>query len=166
MAAAVGRLGSEDWETLRSVRLEALRESPESFGRSHAEEADLDESYWRGLFSPSTAWFQAEIGGDSVGLAVGIAARPDDVDPEAAHLGSMWVAPSVRGSGVADFLVNAVVAWTKETGHPRLVLWVFDDTPRAAAFYRRAGFTETGQMRTFESPTPRTLRLLCLTIRP
>lgn len=137
-----------------------------SFGRSHAEEADLGKAYWRDLFSPSTAWFQAQSDDEPVGLSVGIAARPDDVDPEAAHLGSMWVTPGVRGSGVADLLVDAVVDWARETGHPRVVLWVFDDTPRAAAFYRRVGFRETGRTRTIECPQPRTLRLMELVVRP
>ena len=163
MVARVRRLDADDWRMWRSVRLEALRESPKSFGGSHAEEADLDESYWRGLFSPSTALFQAQIDTDAVGLAVGIASRPDDVDPEAAHLGSMWVAPAARGMGVADLLVTAVVGWARETGHPRVVLWVFDDSPRAAAFYRRAGFNETGRTRTADTHS-RTLRLLSMTV--
>lgn len=163
MAATVRRLDPDDWRMLRSVRLEALRESPKSFGGSHAEEVSQDESYWRGLFSPSTALFQAQIEGASVGLAVGIAARPDDVDPEAAHLGSMWVAPASRGSRAADLLVTAVVGWARETGHPRVVLWVFDDTPRAAAFYRRAGFKETSRTRTDDTRS-RTMRLLSMTV--
>lgn len=157
------RPDSDDWQELRSIRLRALLDSPDAYKRQHDDEAALDSSYWRSLFSSSTALFQAELDGEPVGLVAGIGARPDDIDPHAAHLGAMWVAPSARGTGVADQLVTAVVAWARETGHPRLVLRVYDATPRAAAFYRRAGFTGTAQV----GPTDddrRTMQLMTLTL--
>lgn len=163
MAYAICRLTVDDWRLLRTVRLRALRDSPEAYKQRYDDEVGLGRSSWCGLFSPSNALFLAESEADPVGLVVGIAARPDDVDPEAAHLGSMWVAPSARGTGVADALVAAVVRWARESGHPRLVLWVYDVTPRAAAFYRRARFTETGITRTSDDD-PRAMRLMTMTL--
>lgn len=163
MEFAIRRLTVDDWRSLRTVRLSALRDSPEAYNQRYDDEVELDGSFWRGLFSSTNALFQAESGADPVGLAVGIAARQDDVDPEAAHLGSMWVAPAARGTGVADALVDAVVRWARDTGHPRLALWVYDVTPRAESFYRRASFTDTGVTRTSDDD-PRTMRLMTRTL--
>lgn len=163
MAFAVRRLTAVDWRSLRSVRLRALRDSPEAYNQRYEDEAGLDGSYWRGLFSSSNALFLAESEVEPVGLVVGIGARQGDIDADAAHLGSMWVAPSARGSGAADALVASVVGWARETGHPRLVLWVYDVTPRAGAFYRRVGFTETGITRTSDDDS-RAMRLMTMTL--
>ena len=58
---------------------------------------------------------------------------------------SVYVAPSHRGSGLARQMLDAVAAWARgEAGLDRLHLYVHEHNPRAAAFYRRYGFTETG----------------------
>ncbi len=53
----------------------------------------------------------------------------------------MWVAPDHRGAGVADGLVDDVVAWARAEGASRLVLWALLPAARAQAFYERYGFT-------------------------
>jgi GNAT superfamily N-acetyltransferase len=116
----VRRLAADDWQALRSTRLSALLDSPEAYKRRHADEATLHESCWRSLFSSSIALLLAELDGEPVGLVAGIGARPDDIDPQAVHLGSMWVAPSARGRGVADELSPR---WS--AGHARRAIHVW-----------------------------------------
>jgi GNAT superfamily N-acetyltransferase len=82
-------------------------------------------------------------------LVGGGPATEDEGDPEAALMVAMWVEPESRGSGVADALTAALIDWAREQGHPRLLLWVYAAAPRAAAFYRRAGFTPTGRTEVF-----------------
>ena len=40
-------LGEDDWEDYRSVRLAALRESPEAFVATVEQEEAYDEDFWR-----------------------------------------------------------------------------------------------------------------------
>ncbi|MGY0500762.1 GNAT family N-acetyltransferase [Nocardia sp. FBN12] len=59
-----------------------------------------------------------------------------------AELEALYVRSAWHGTGVADALIDAAVP-----GSP-CTLWVFADYPRAHAFYRRHGFTDTGIRRT------------------
>ena len=54
---------------------------------------------------------------------------------------SMWVDPEFRGQRIADALTAELVVWSREQRYKRLLLWVYDAAPRAAAFYRRACFS-------------------------
>ena len=56
----------------------------------------------------------------------------------------MWVDPAARGTGIADALFGAVAGWARVEGARTLKLWVADASPRARAFYHRAGFRPTG----------------------
>ena len=61
----------------------------------------------------------------------------------------MWVSPQVRGTGVAELLVGAVVDHAGAVGAPRITLWVVVGNARARAFYRRMGFTPTGRRQAY-----------------
>lgn len=64
----------QEWATLRSIRLAALRESPHSFGSSHEREAGWDENRWRESIR-SVAWFLAWRDGRPVGIVGGTGRR-------------------------------------------------------------------------------------------
>jgi GNAT superfamily N-acetyltransferase len=57
----------------------------------------------------------------------------------------MWVSRQWRGKGVGDRLVDEVVAWTGEQGHPRVDLWVVEGNEVAERLYQRHGFRATEQ---------------------
>ena len=44
----VREVTADDWETLRDVRLAALREAPYAFASSYSREASFTEEQWRG----------------------------------------------------------------------------------------------------------------------
>jgi ribosomal protein S18 acetylase RimI-like enzyme len=88
-----------------------------------------------------------------LGTIVGVASAGVGIEPwEAEHLGEAWtppatdrvlshlyLAPGTHGSGLAqDMLARALPG-----GRPAY-LWAFDDNRRAAAFYRKNGFTPDG----------------------
>jgi ribosomal protein S18 acetylase RimI-like enzyme len=139
----VRRLGPGDEDELRAVRLAALTADPDVFGSTLDRERGLGPADWtRRLTPPSTAFVVAE---PAAGMAWGV---PDAADAAVAHLYGMWVRADLRGTGAADDLIGAVVAWTAEQGRSRLQLTVLVGNERAEALYVRHGFARTG---TFES---------------
>jgi len=56
----------------------------------------------------------------------------------------MWVHPAARGTGGADELVHALVAWAEGERATIVRLDVIASNERARAFYERHGFRATG----------------------
>lgn len=165
MTVTVQQSRPDDWKVVRETRLRALLDAPEAFYRTYAESAALDEDEWRRrLADPERVTFVAELDGRPVGLIGGGPAGEDEQDDQAASMVSMWVEPESRGEGIAEALTAALIDWCRGQGYERLLLWVYDDAPRAAAFYRKAGFTATGRAETFHDDT-RPLTLMSLPIR-
>ena len=54
--------------------------------------------------------------------------------------------PAARGRGVGRALGDAVIAWARERGFVRIVLWVTDGNDEAIALYERLGFARTGRL--------------------
>jgi ribosomal protein S18 acetylase RimI-like enzyme len=67
---------------------------------------------------------------------------------DAAVLNEIYVAPEYRGTGVADDLLDAALAFARNQDLPldRLVLDVDRENERAQAFYDRHGFEHWGEM--------------------
>ena len=65
--------------------------------------------------------------------------RRDDRGGADLELMSIYLAPDVRGTGLADQLVEQLLA------DAPAVLWVFEGNERAIGFYRRHGFEPDGE---------------------
>ena len=131
----------DDWETLRDVRLAALREAPQAFGSSYAREAPFTEEQWRGRINDRSATFFAYLpeNPEPAGLA-GVY-----VEDGVADVVSMWVRPSARGNRVGEALIGATTDWAKTRDHDSLLLWVTESNTPARRLYDRCGFTLTGE---------------------
>jgi GNAT superfamily N-acetyltransferase len=152
----VRRLGEDDWAALRQVRLRALLDAPESFYTTYQDSVALLEADWRGrLRATDKVTLLAAVDDQPAGMVTGVPAGEDECDPDAALMLAMWVSPESRGRGVADALTIELLTWSREQSFKRLLLWVYDAAPRAAAFYRRAGFLPTGRTETFGNPDRR-----------
>lgn len=138
----VRRAGVEDAALLRSIRLEALSDTPEAFGSTYEETVAWSDDQWTEV---AGRWnvFLAEEDREVLGMASG--GRHDDY-PGTRWVFGMYVVPRRRGSGVADRLVEAVGDWARAEGATELYLQVTDLVPRARAFYERAGFRPTGDV--------------------
>jgi ribosomal protein S18 acetylase RimI-like enzyme len=137
------RLVPGDWPALRELRLAALAEAPYAFASTLERELAFDEQQWRALIRQA-----ANVGAWAPELAGLAAGFPEADRPGAApgwHLVSMWVSPRLRGQGVAADLVTAVCELARADGAGQIALWVTEVNDRARAFYRRAGFRETGE---------------------
>lgn len=137
----------DEWEAFRELRLRALADAPDAFGGTHAAAVEEPDSYWRawitgdGWDGAVRSWV-ADDRGSFRGMAVG--AR-FDAEPDTLNIFGMWVAPEVRGSGIARRLVDTVEAWGLALGVERLVLRVSDGNTRAEAFYAKLGFRRTSR---------------------
>ena len=138
-------LESDDWSIWRGVRLTALAEAPHAFGSTLAEwqGAGDREDRWRArLEIPGSHNVIAMVDGRPVGMVSGV---PVEHPGDSVELISMWVSPMVRGRGVGDCLIREVERWAAERGAKSLRLSVMPDNLRAAALYKRRGFTDTGE---------------------
>jgi ribosomal protein S18 acetylase RimI-like enzyme len=118
--------------------LASLSDSPAAFGSRYDDWVDAPEERWRARLVDVPLTLLAREGGRAVGVVSG------STDGEhAVELISMWVAPDARGSGVAQALIAAVVAWAEEQGRTTHLM-VRTDNARARAAYERAGFVDTG----------------------
>ena len=135
------RLGTEDWQTFRKVRLAALKEAPYAFGSTFEREAKLSEKHWRSAVVQRTRW-AAELGGEVAGT---VSAGPGEFSGSAA-LTALWVDPRFRGRGIGSALVEAVVGWAAEQGFTQVLLWVTEVNLTAERLYVHHGFARTGRV--------------------
>jgi GNAT superfamily N-acetyltransferase len=129
-----------DEPILRELRLQALREAPIAFGSTYDRELGRTTADWQRWMSPGVTFILYEPAGPR-GMAAGVR---DETDTAVVHLMAMWVHPRIRGSGGADELVSAVVAWARSEGARVVRLKVIQGNDRARHFYERMGFLPTG----------------------
>jgi GNAT superfamily N-acetyltransferase len=129
-----------DEPILRELRLQALSEAPEAFGSTYERELARNTSDWQRWLTPGATFICCEPAG-ARGMVAG---QRDEVDPAVVQLMAMWVHPAIRGSGAADELVAAVLAWAESEGAGLVRLKVILGNGRARRFYERVGFHPTG----------------------
>ena len=131
------RVGPDEWEAFRDVRLASLADAPGAFGASYADWVDAPEQRWRSRLTDVPFTIVALSGGRGVGVVSG--AQADDH----VELISMWVAPEHRGTGLAERLIEQVAGWASSSGHDTFLM-VRDDNERAVRAYAKAGFVDLG----------------------
>jgi RimJ/RimL family protein N-acetyltransferase len=141
----IRRLEPSDVDAYRAVRLDALRLHPEAFGASYEDEAALDRAqFTERLAAPGFTRFGAfDEHGSLVGL-VGLQMPSGAKQRHKAFLFSMYVDAAHRGAGLAQQLVEAVIAAAREAGAIVLQLSVSAGNAPAQRLYRRMGFTTYG----------------------
>ena len=87
------------------------------------------------FIAAGSAWV-AETGGRILGFAA--------IDPSDGSVWALFVDPAAEGAGIGRALHGRMVEWARVQGLPRLTLLTEGGT-RAAQFYRRAGWRETGR---------------------
>lgn len=162
--ARVERITPDWWETLRDVRLAALRDAPYAFSTRYEDMAEKGDDHWREMAArwtryPDGCTFLAFApgGGDTVGMAGGYRNPGEE---GVAYLVAMWVAPGWRGTGAADLLVEAVSDWAAALPVGRLGAWVTGGNDRALRFYGRLGFVREPDASRPHAPDPSLCEIL------
>jgi ribosomal protein S18 acetylase RimI-like enzyme len=142
----IRQIQREDWQRLRDVRLRALAQAPEAYLETHAIASSFSDERWMERATPDDEGcsFAVEHAGRFDGLVSCFTAG----DPGSVFLVAMWVAPELRGTGVASELVERIVDWAREHRAERVCLSVEPENERAARLYEKCGFAET------KSPPP------------
>ena len=97
------------------------------------------------LDSPDACIFVADDAGDVAGY-VYAALEPlswKELRGPAGFIHDVAVREDVRRSGIATRLLEAAVAWLREHGAPRVLLWTAAPNAAAQALFRRLGFRDT-----------------------
>ncbi|WP_435200194.1 GNAT family N-acetyltransferase [Janibacter sp. GS2] len=136
---SVRRLGEEDWQLHRSVRLAMLLDTPGAYGSSFGREVGFTETTWRERTGQPVFLAERE---DGLPLGTATLLRPEPGTD--AEIVAMWVAAHARGTGVADALVIACRDRAVAEGAGVVRLHVMLDNPRAVACYSRLGFVLDG----------------------
>lgn len=134
---------ASEWRALRSLRLEALLDSPLAYGSTHEREVLRSDQDWRERAADEAAGDEevafAAIAADRwVGMARGYLEPPD------AHLIAVYVTPDWRQRGVGRAVSQAVVAWARERAARAVILSVSDWNDVARRVYESIGFVPTG----------------------
>ncbi|MFF5333869.1 GNAT family N-acetyltransferase [Streptomyces sp. NPDC013181] len=156
---------ADEWQSVRELRLAALQDpaAPVAFLETYEQGLERSDEAWRertvdasDAGAGEVRQFVAEGPDGSWAGSVTVLVEGPDVEarfgePAAVnqgHLVGVFVRPEARGAGVADALFRAAVDWAWSLEKPRLErvrLYVHENNPRAAAFYRRFGFAPTGE---------------------
>ncbi len=163
---------AEEWPLARQLRLDALQDpaAPVAFLDSYEAAVARPDAFWQDRTAAAAEGgdvrqFVAESPeGEWVGTVTVLIERPEDdvrfgepAGVNQGHLVGVFVRPEVRGAGVTDALFRVAVDWAWSLSAPRLErvrLYVHENNPRAAAFYRRFGFVPSGQRMPVPGPVP------------
>ena len=124
----------------------------ETFGHLYAPE-DLSfflsgfslEGWARELADPAFAFRVAEADGKLAGYAkLGPISLPVTPAGPAAELSQLYLGKAWHGAGIAQVLMDWVLATARGRGAEELYLSVFTENHRARRFYARYGFEEVG----------------------
>lgn len=122
----------------------ALAELLGQLGYPSSEE-DVRERLGRVGCSERRAVIVAELGGRVAGLSVGEIHDVLTSGEPVAKLHLLVVDEGLRGRGIGRMLLRAFEAWAREGGALRLSLTSATRRAEAHAFYRAAGWEETGK---------------------
>jgi GNAT superfamily N-acetyltransferase len=137
----IARMGEDDWQILRKLRLHSLAEAPYAFWATYADEIVYTEAQWRQFLRAAT-WYVARRDGRVVGLAAGL---PRQETPDEPELIGMWVRRDQRGRGIGALLAEELIAWARDRGATTMTLWVTEGNEPARRLYQRVGFNTTGE---------------------
>ncbi len=139
------RFSPDNLSAFRTIRLQALKEDPTSFGSTYADESRLTAAEW---LKRATRWSDEKSVGYLAmdrGIPCGIVGSYlDEEEPRRAHVVSMWVSPTHRRSGLGTLLIDAIRLWATARGVSELQLMVTNVNHGAIRFYQRLGFAMNG----------------------
>jgi GNAT superfamily N-acetyltransferase len=147
------RVRAGEGPRLRAVRLRALQDAPGAFASTFEQESRRPQRFWTKLALASDRAQERlilVIDDDRQWTAMA-ASHWFDRPAGIATLWGLWVQAPDRGAGVASRLVAEVASWVQAQGGAQLRLGVIERVAELEDFYRRLGFTRTGETKALPS---------------
>lgn len=136
----VEQIEPNDWERLRSIRLQALTESGHAFGGTLEAESAEDESAWRAKFEKNDFLIASVDGVD--GAMMYIEVLNGDFGATC-WVGGCWSDPRFRGKGLMRAMFNFMDQQDKDWRIQGLGVWT--DNFSAITAYEKLGFVKMGE---------------------
>jgi len=141
-------LTKNDWRIYKSLRLQSLRDSPDSFGATFATECTLNDDEWSTRLdyaarSMNGVLVIALLDDHPIGLACGVTHSLKNQD---GHIYQMWISPKARGLGIGHQLLTHIINWAKNEKLKRLSLAVTTTNIVALKLYQALGFRADGDL--------------------
>ena len=133
-------LEANEWQRLRSIRLEALTESEHAFGGTLEAESVEDENSWRNKFEKLDFLIASVDGVD--GAMMYIEVLNGDFGATC-WIGGCWSNPSYRGKGLMRAMFTYIDEQEKDWKIQGLGVWT--DNYNAIAAYEKLGFVKMGE---------------------
>jgi ribosomal protein S18 acetylase RimI-like enzyme len=147
MSIVIRKLTPEDCAAYRDCRLDALRDSPNSFASSYEEEVQMSNASIRARFAahpPESAMFGAFDGERIVGL-IGIFREERKKRSHKMNIASVFVQPEYRGKKIGSQLMETAIAHARNIdGVERIDLAVESHNAAAKSLYASFGFQSWG----------------------
>ncbi len=113
---------SDEWEAIRTIRLEALKSDEGVFLPSYAEGLAMPESYWRDLAAQVNSCLFGLYDADRlIGLSSVFTDR-DDPSGKTAKLAMSYINRAYRGRKLSRLYYEARIAWARSRGFERIVV--------------------------------------------
>ena len=142
------RLGPDDWEMFRDIRLRSLADSPDAFGSTLEREQAFTEDDWRQRVSGPVY-----VVTDPDPVSVGGIFDYDGIG----QIWGMWTDPAHRGRGHARRILDAITPLL-----PTVQLHVNLANADARTAYERYGFVGTGEVEPLRPGSDQRMELMVL----
>lgn len=141
MQEGLRRLGPDDADLYRELRLEGLRRHPEAFGASFEEETELSRDQWAARLHVAQV-FAASRAGRTAGIA-GLFGEQMRKKRHKAVLFGVYVRAEARGHGLGRALVQTVIEAARRD-YEQLHTAVVTSNLAARNLYHQLGFKPYG----------------------
>ncbi|MHB2264097.1 N-acetyltransferase family protein [Aliihoeflea sp. PC F10.4] len=140
----IRRLGPDDVDAFRRIRLEALRLHPTAFVSTFEDWARFDDSEWLRRLTDNPA-FAAFDGAEPVALMGYVRERSSNAHHRATVV-MVYVREAIRGAGLAKRLLDVLTRHARAQGIDQLELGVAAQNEPARRLYEREGYTVIGRI--------------------
>jgi GNAT superfamily N-acetyltransferase len=129
-----------EWQRLRTIRLQALTESGDAFGGTFEVESTEDEAAWRNKFVKNDFLITSVNGVDAAVLYIEVL---DGDFGATCWIGGCWSDPRFRGKGLMRAMFSFIDQQEKDWKVQGLGVWT--DNFSAIAAYEKLGFVKMGE---------------------
>ncbi len=132
----------DEWTKYKNLRLRALKEEPQAYGSSYAENSTKPEEFWKqrllDAIQEKTQWL---VFAKSDNHLVGMVGAFAEKEPDVAHIISVYVVPEARGNGISKDLMRDLLNRIKRNSWIKKIIVDVNPQQHAALnLYKNLGF--------------------------